>query len=96
MKIGRLRGLPLPLLLLLGMGFSVNGGETISSFIKDVIATFRLASPTIVYDREEAPEICYEFHWVLCLPLQYQETESEELANSGKFAVNILKISFQR
>ena len=92
MKIGRLRNLFLPLLLLWGMDFGVDGKEAISNFIKDVMAAFQLTSPTIVYDSEEPPEICFNSQWVLCMPLQYQE--EEELANSGKFAIDILKNHF--
>ena len=94
MKIGRLRNFFLPLLLLWGMDFGVNGEEAISNFIKDVMAAFQLTSPTIVYDSEELPEICFNSQWVLCMPLQYEEqTDSEQLANSGKFAIDILKIT---
>ena len=89
MKIGRLRSLFLPLLLLWGMDFGVDGEEAISNFIKDVMAAFQLTSPTIVYDSEEPPEICFNSQWVLCMPLQYQEeTDSED---SGKFAIDIFK-----
>ena len=91
MKMGRLRSLFLPLLLW-GMDFGVDGEEAISNFIKDVMAAFQLTSPTIVYDSEEPPEICFNSQWVLCMPLQYQE--EEELANSGKFAIAILKNLF--
>ena len=74
------------------MDFGVDGEEAISNFIKDVMAAFQLTSPTIVYDSEEPPEICFNSQWVLCMPLQYQE--EEELANSGKFAIAILKNPF--
>ena len=37
-------------------------------FLLDIITTFRLTSPTIVYNEdEEAPDICYSAKWVLCL-----------------------------
>ena len=94
MKIGRLRGLILPLLLLWGMDFGVNGEDAFSNFIKDVMAAFQLTLPTIVYDSEEPPEICFNSQWVLCMQLQYEEqTDSEELANKGKLAIYILKIT---
>ena len=96
MKIGRLRSLLPPLLLLLGIDFGVNGEEAISNFINDVMVAFQLTSPTIVYDTEEPPEICFKSQWVLCMPLQYEDqTDSEELANRGKFAIDILKKSLQ-
>ena len=94
MKIGRVRGLILPLLLLWGMDFGVNGKDAISNFIKDVMAAFQLTSTTVVYDSEEPPEICFNSQWVLCMQLQYEEqTDSEELANKGKLAIYILKIT---
>ena len=95
MKIGRLRSLFLPLLLLWGMDFGVDGEEAISNFIKDVMATFQLTSPTIIYDSEEPPEICFKSQRVLCMPLQYEEeeTDSEEFAYSGKFAITIFKMT---
>ena len=77
MRIGRLFGL----LLLLQMGLRVNGEETISNFIRDVMASFRLTSPTIVYGIDEAPEICYTDPWVLCLSSQITESDEKELSN---------------
>ena len=97
MKIGRLRSLFLPLLLLWEMDFGVDGEEAISNFIKDVMAAFQLTSPTIVYDSEEPPEICFKSQRVLCMPLQYEEqTDSEELANGGKFIPFLKLHQFQR
>ena len=95
MKIGRIRSLFPPLLLLLGIDFGVNGEEAISNFINDVMVAFQLTSPTIVYDTEEPPEICFKSQWVLCMPLQYEEeeTDSEELANRGKFVITIFTIT---
>ena len=56
------------LFFLLWMGFTANGKETMGPFMRDVINTFQLKSPTIVYDsNEEAPEICSD-QWILCLP----------------------------
>ena len=68
--------------LLLWMGTRVNGQETMDIFIKDLVATFQLNSPTIIYDKDdEIPEICYDSHWVLCLsstnPIQLANRESE-------------------
>ena len=41
------------------------------------MTTFRLTSPTILYDKdEEAPEICYTEQWVLCLPIENHCTTS--------------------
>ena len=84
MKIGRLLGL----FLLLGTEFEwVCGKEVISSFIEDVMATFRLKSPTIVYDSDEAPEICYTDQWVLCMSSESsvdQDTNPKEAKEDGK------------
>ena len=50
----------------------VNGEETISNLIKDIMTTFRLTSPTIVYNGDEsAPEVCHTDQWVLCLPAEH-------------------------
>ena len=97
MKIGRLLGL----FLLLGTEFEwVCGEEAISSFIEDVMDTFRLKSPTIVYDSDEAPELCYRKTWVLCLSSRGEERErdpqslvednskSNEPTNKGRDKVN--------
>ena len=67
MQIGRLSGL----FLLLWMGLRVNGEETMSLFIEDVLSTFKLKAPTIIYDGDEPPEICYTKWWVLCLPNEF-------------------------
>ena len=63
MKIGRLLGL----FLLLWKGLGVDGEETMSIFIHDMMKILHLISPTIVYDTDEAPDICYTHEWVLCL-----------------------------
>ena len=81
MKIDRLLGL-----LLLWMDHRVNGEETISSFMRDMMADFQLYSPTIVYEGDEAPEICYTDQWVLCLSSHSQFTE-----NDPKVAANRVK-----
>ena len=71
MKIVRLLGLFLP-----WMGLRVDGEDTTSLFLQDLITTFGLVSPTIVYNAdEEAPEICYTNEWVLCLPHFSNETD---------------------
>ena len=58
---------------LLGLAFTVcmfqcvNGNDSLNAFTSDVISTFGLISPTIVYDSDEAPKICMTRKWVLCL-----------------------------
>ena len=86
MKQGRISGL----FLLLWMGFGVNGEEAMTIFIRDVLSTFRLTSPTIIYDGNEvAPEVCYLHQWVLCLPskiLPSEASDPKELANDSESA----------
>ena len=101
MKIGRLRCL----LLLIWMDLSVSGDKDISSFIRDIMATFGLASPTIVYNKDEtAPEICYTEQWVLCLhpglPSWYSEDVPKQLANESdkeqpNDGTHILKFNYE-
>ena len=70
MNIGRAAGL-----LLLLMNCMVNAEDTISSFIRDMMTTFHLSSPTIVYDGDEVPEICYTDQWVLCVSSQAEKSD---------------------
>ena len=63
MEIGRL----FSLIFLLWMCASVNGDDTLSTFMGDIITTFRLIAPTVIYAMEEAPEICLTRQWLLCL-----------------------------
>ena len=36
------------------------------TFIKDIIETWRLRSPTIIFPHE-APKMCLDLQWILCL-----------------------------
>ena len=84
MKLGR--GL-LGLFLLLWLDRGVHGEELLDSFIRDVVSTFRLTSPTIIYDGDkEAPEICYTNQWVLCLPSKQLDSNQEENQPTGMSA----------
>ena len=66
----------LNLFLLIWMGSRVNGEEAMDVFINDLVATFQLTSPTILYDNDdEIPEICYASQWVLCLSSNQHESE---------------------
>ena len=40
--------------------------DNMDGFISDLILSFRLTSPTIIYHCD-APEICFTTPWVLCL-----------------------------
>ena len=63
----------LGILLLLWMFSNViQCDDNVNSFITDVISTFRLISPTIIY-HENAPEICFTNQWVLCLNIEDQQ-----------------------
>ena len=104
MKIGRLSCL----FLLIWMGWGVNGEEMISSFIEDLLTTFKLKAPTIIYEGDEPPMICYTKWWVLCLPSEGLEFENDsgtdkeefsnasnkdkELANDGKILNSTLAL----
>ena len=57
-------------LFLSWISLGVNGEE--SSFFTDIISTFKLRSPTIIY-HGETPEICMRQWWVLCLDLEYRQ-----------------------
>ena len=66
-----------------------NGETNIDVFLRDIIETYKLTSPTIVYNSdEEAPDICYTNQWVLCLhpglPSWYPEDDTKKLANDSK------------
>ena len=75
MTIRRLLGL---FLLLWMVTKRANGEETISSFIRDIMTTFKLNSPTIIYDSDEAPDICFTDQWVLCLSSQDKGIRAKE------------------
>ena len=46
--------------------------DNINSFISDLITSFKLISPTLIY-HGDAPEICFTHHWVLCLNLESEQ-----------------------
>ena len=67
--LGKMEGISLVgVFLLLWMALTVSGeaGQK-NRFIRDLISTFHLTSPTVLYDGDEAPEICYADQRVLCL-----------------------------
>ena len=67
------------------MDLRVNGQEEMDVFINDLVATFQLTSPTILYDNDdEIPEICYESQWVLCLSSSQHERDLKELQDNPK------------
>ena len=43
--------------------------DNINNFISDLISSFGLMSPTLIY-HGDAPEICFTHHWLLCLNLE--------------------------
>ena len=59
------------LFLLLWMAVTVSGQEDLmNQFVHDIISTFNLTLPTVLYDSDEPPQICYENtpeRRVLCL-----------------------------
>ena len=63
----------------LWIGSRVNGQETIDIFLNDLVDTFKLTSPTILYENDdEIPEICYASQWVLCLSSKQHESDLKE------------------
>ena len=79
MNIGRPAGL-----LFLVMNCRVNADDIISSFVRDMMATFHLSLPTIVYDGDEAPEICYTDQWVLCVSSQIEKSDDKVVEYNTK------------
>ena len=75
MSIRRLLGLFLLLWMIIKRA---NGEETISSFLRDIMTTFKLNSPTILYASDEAPDICFTDQWVLCLSSQDKGMRAKE------------------
>ena len=65
------------LFILLWMTSWVAGEEELmNNFVHDLISTFNLTLPTILYDSDEPPQICYENtpeRRVLCLQLTEEE-----------------------
>ena len=59
------------LIILLWMTSRVTGQEDLlNNFVQDVVSTFNLTLPTVLYDSDEPPQICYENtpeRRVLCL-----------------------------
>ena len=56
-----------------------------SLFIEDVLSTFKLKAPTIIYEGDEPPVICYTKWWVLCLPNEFgndQGSDEEDSENN--------------
>ena len=53
-------------------GIEVAG--TFDKFIEDVIGTFQLTSPTVVFC-EDAPRICFTWIWILCLKDVQEQNE---------------------
>ena len=66
-------------IFLLWMLTIVKGNCKTDNFLGDILSTFKLISPTIIYSNEEAPKICMTKQWVLCLPNSL-ETEQSQVA----------------
>ena len=78
------------ILLLFWMPNSVASEDIVSSFLRDLLSTFQLNSPTIIYSSDEAPDICTSGtgYWVLCLSHDHDggiATEVTELDENSKF-----------
>ena len=65
---------------ILGLAFMLQGvdcNDLLDAFVGDIISSFGLISPTLVYASDEAPDICRTHIWILCLN---QDDEQNELA----------------
>ena len=65
----------------------VHGDDVMSKFITDMISSFNLISPTIIY-HGNPPEICMTRQWVLCLDQENEQNEIRGLDNWGFCASN--------
>ena len=64
-----------------------NGDDTTTTFIRDVMTTFQLNFPTIIFGGEEAPAICYSDQRVHCLPSdEYAEDIPSQYEEEMNFA----------
>ena len=73
------KGMP-GLVFLLYMFQYVSGDECDNAFLNEILSTFKLIAPTILYDSQQSdkiPEICRNHQWALCLD---QTDEQNELA----------------
>ena len=80
-------------MVLMGLRTEAMGENNANTFLQDIITTFRLTSPTIVYNEdEEAPNVCHSAKWSLCLhsgltswyPKDYAVEDSKNLSNYSK------------
>ena len=73
------------LFLLLWMIVTISGQEDLlNNFVNDIISTFNLTLPTVLYDSDEPPQTCYENtpeRRVLCL----LATEEEQKIDIGMY-----------
>ena len=82
------------LFLLLWMTATVSGQDGLmNNFVNDIISTFNLTLPTVLYDSNEPPQICYENtpqRRVLCLQVTEEEQKiSIDHNDSGMFRAAI-------
>ena len=73
------KGMP-GLVFLLYMFQYVSGDKWDNAFLNEILSTFKLTAPTILYDSQQSdkiPEICRNHQWALCLD---QTDEQNELA----------------
>ena len=78
--------------LLLWMALTVSGDDELENrFIRDLISTFQLTSPTVLYDGDEAPEICYADQRVLCLLIKENEQKLTMEHSETGMAVDIAR-----
>lgn len=75
------------LCLLMGIFTTSHGSESeqFQAFIEDIIETFQLKSPTVVFN-DDLPNMCMIYQWLLCL----SNRDTKELAN------NLASVHIQR
>ena len=78
------------LIILLWMTSRVTGQEDLlNNFVQDVVSTFNLTLPTVLYDSDEPPQICYENtpeRRVLCLLVTEEEQKiSIDINDTGMY-----------
>ena len=67
--------------------------EQMNGFILDLISTFRLTSPTIIY-QDDAPEVCFTIPWVLCLDQENVQAELFEEEGTKTLGYKRSSLSF--
>ena len=81
------------LIILFGIFAISHGAETedLEAFIKDIIETWQLRSPTILV-KDVVPKMCMTRQWLLCLS---NDQDTNELANHFVFVEIIFQLEWK-